>query len=47
MGTNCAPRLADLFLHSYQAEFVQELLHKVEKKLAQSFNYTLYTRVVR
>jgi len=25
MGTNCAPLLADLFLHSYEAEFVQEL----------------------
>jgi len=40
MGTNCAPLLADLFLHSYEAEFVQELLRKGEKKLAQSFNYT-------
>jgi len=40
MGTNCAPRLADLFLHSYEAEFVQELLRKGEEKLAQSFNYT-------
>jgi len=36
---NCAPLLADLFLHSYEAEFVQELLRKGEKKLAQSFNY--------
>jgi len=41
MGTNCAPLLADLFLHSYEVElFVQELLRKGEKKLAQSFNYT-------
>jgi len=40
MGTNCAPHLADLFLHSYEAEFVQELLRKGEKKLAPSFNYT-------
>jgi len=40
MGTNCAPLLADLFLHSYEAEFVQELLHNGEKKLPQSFNYT-------
>jgi len=40
MGTNCAPLLADLFLHSYEAEFDQELLRKGEKKLAQSFNYT-------
>jgi hypothetical protein len=23
MGTNCAPILADLFLYSYEAEFVQ------------------------
>jgi len=30
MGTNCAPLLADLFLHSYAAEFVQELLRKGE-----------------
>jgi len=40
MGTNCTPLLADLFLHSYEADFVQELLRKGEKKLAQSFNYT-------
>jgi len=40
MGTNCSPLLADLFLHSYGAEFVQDLLRKGEKKLAQSFNYT-------
>jgi len=40
MGTNCAPLLADLFLHSFEAEFVQELLLcKGKKKLAQSFNY--------
>ena len=26
MGTNCAPLLADLFLYSYEAEFVQKLL---------------------
>jgi len=41
MGTNCAPLLADLFLHTYEAGFVQELLRKGEKTLAQSFNYTL------
>jgi len=40
MGTNCASLLADLFLHWYEAEFVQELLCKGEKKLAQFFNYT-------
>jgi len=41
MGTNCTPLPADLFLYSYKAEFVQDLLCKGEKKLAQSFNYAL------
>jgi len=40
MGTNCSPLLDDLLLHSHEADFVQELLRKGEKKLAQSFNYT-------
>jgi len=35
MRTNCAPLLADLFSHTYETEFVQELLRKGEKKLAQ------------
>ena len=39
MGTNCAPLLVDLFLYS-QADFIQELLKKNEKKLARSFNFT-------
>jgi len=34
METNFAPLLVDLFLHSYEAEVVQELLRKGEKKLA-------------
>jgi cystathionine beta-lyase/cystathionine gamma-synthase len=40
MGTNCIPLLADLFLYSYEAEFIHELLKKNEKKLARSFNFT-------
>ena len=28
MGTNCAPLLADLFLYSYKADFIQQLLKK-------------------
>ena len=40
MGTNCAPLLADLFLHSYEADFIQGLLKKIEKKLTRSFNFT-------
>jgi hypothetical protein len=41
MDTYCAPLLADLFLHSHEADFIQELLKKNEKKLARSFNFTL------
>ena len=38
MSTNCAPLFADLFLYSYEAEFVQSL--KAGKKhLAQQFNF--------
>ena len=40
MGTNCAPLLADLFLYSYEADFIQELLKKNERELAQPFNFT-------
>jgi hypothetical protein len=39
MDTNCAPLLADLFLYSYEADFIQGLLKKNEKKLARSFNF--------
>ena len=28
MGINCAPLLADLFLYSYEADFIQGLLKK-------------------
>ena len=34
MGTNCAPLLVNLFLYSYEADFIQGLLKKNEKKLA-------------
>jgi hypothetical protein len=40
MGTNCATLLADLFLYSYEADFIQGLLKKNEKKLTRSFNFT-------
>jgi hypothetical protein len=35
-----APLLADLFLYSYEADFVQQLLRDKNKKLAVSFNNT-------
>jgi len=46
MGTNCAPFLADLHINSHEAEFIQELLKKNEKKVARpyylTFRYTDY-----
>ena len=35
-----APRLAELFLYLYEADFIQGLLKKNEKKIARSFNFT-------
>ena len=40
MGTNCAPLLADIFLYSYEAEFIQSLLSAGRKRLASQFNFT-------
>ena len=40
MGTSCAPFLADVFLYSYEAGFIQRLLKKNEKKPARSSNFT-------
>ena len=40
VGTDCAPLLANLFLYSYEAEFVQRLLQAGKKHLAQQFNFT-------
>ena len=38
--TNCAPLLADIFLYSYEAEFIQSLLSAGRKRLASQFNFT-------
>jgi hypothetical protein len=40
MGTNCAPLLADLFLYTYETDFIQDLLRKGKKDLASKFNLT-------
>ena len=40
MGTNCAPLLADLFLYSYEAEFMQNLAKCKDKRVSRSFNFT-------
>ena len=37
MGTNYAPLLADLFLYSYDAEFIQTLIKSDKRHLAKSF----------
>ena len=40
MGTNCTPLLADIFLYSYEAEFIQSLLSTDRKLLASRLNFT-------
>ena len=40
MGTICAPLLADIFLYSYEADFMQYLLSTGKKQLASWFNIT-------
>jgi hypothetical protein len=40
MGTNSVPLLADLFLYSYEVEFIQKFLHERNKPLAVAFNST-------
>jgi hypothetical protein len=39
-GTNCAPLLADLFLYSYESEFIQMLVKDGKKHEARTFNFT-------
>ena len=40
MGTNCAPLLADLFLYSYESDFIKELNKSGNKRQCHSFNLT-------
>jgi hypothetical protein len=40
MGTNCAPLLADLFLYSYESEFLQKLIKDKKIHEARAFNFT-------
>jgi hypothetical protein len=46
MGTNCAHLLADLFLYSYEVEFIQKLLHEKKKKSYSclQFDISIYLR---
>ena len=38
VGTNCAPLLADLFLYSYEKEFLDNMIRGGHRRLARSFN---------
>ena len=38
MGTNCVPLLADLFLYSYENEFLDKLMKEGKRKIARKFN---------
>ena len=40
MGTNCSPLLADIFLYSYEEEFMKSLLSTGRQQLAYRFNFT-------
>jgi hypothetical protein len=40
MGTNCALLLADLFLYSYESEFLQNLVKDKKIHEARAFNFT-------
>ena len=38
MGTSCAPLFVDLFLYSYENEFLDKLVKEGKRKLARKFN---------
>ena len=38
MGTDCAPLFADVFLYSYEHEFLDKLIKEAKRKLARKFN---------
>ena len=40
IGTNSAPLLADIFLYSYEADFIQSVRSTGKKHLASRFNLT-------
>ena len=42
MRTNCAPLLADMFLYSYENEFLDKLIKESKRKLARKFNLSYH-----
>jgi hypothetical protein len=45
MGTNCAPLLADLFLYSYESEFLQKLVK--DKKIHEARAFRSWFQVIQ
>ena len=43
MGTNCAPLLADLFLYSYENEFLDKHIKEGKRKFAKILIYHIVT----
>ena len=42
LGTNCAPLLVDLFLCSYENEFLDKLVKEGKRKIATKFNLSYH-----
>ena len=42
MGTSCAPLVADLFLYSYENEYLDKLVKEGKRKLARKFNLSYH-----
>ena len=42
MGTNCAPLSANLFLYSYESEFLDKLVKEGKRKLARKFSLSYH-----
>ena len=40
MGTNCAPMVANLFLYSYERDFIMSLSDKRQADIIDAFNTT-------
>ena len=46
IGINCVPLLADLFLCSYDNEFLDNIIRSGHRRLARSFNYAIDTPMI-
>ena len=40
MGTNCAPRVADLFLFCYERHFILSLSHNNQSEVIEAFDFS-------